>query len=338
MILVLVVGGLALCGMLGLFLLGLVGSGASGEAMIEGGALQEVVVRDQDTADKIAMISVEGVISGTSFDGSGSSLVDYLKQQLKQAGKDDRVKAVVLKVDSPGGEVLASDEIYYAIQKFQTEQGKPVVAVMKSMAASGGYYVSAPCRWIVAHELTLTGSIGVIMQGYNFRGLMDKVGVSAQVFKSGQYKDMLGSTRRPEDITDEEKAMVQNLVGEAFERFKAVIADGRAYAAKQNAEDGRKLVTNWTDYADGRVLTGKQAYEHGFVDELGDLDAGVDRAMKIAGIRDAKLVRYQRLFSFGSIFRLLGEQEKATIKVDLGLDTLKLQTGQLYFLPSFLAH
>jgi protease IV len=259
--------------------------------------------------------------------------VDYVKQQLERAAVDDDVKAVLLKVDSPGGEVLASDDIYNAIKYFQDDHHKPVIAVMTGMAASGGYYVAAPCRWIVAHELTITGSIGVIMQGFNFRGLMDKVGVQPQVFKSGKFKDMMGSMRKPEEVSPEEEAMMQQLIDEAFGRFKTIVSDGRKYAAGQNKSEGRALVGNWADYADGRILTGKQAHEHGFVDELGSVDDAVKRALKIAGISNANLVRYQRLFTFANFFSLLGKSEPATIKVDVGLDLPRLEAGRMYFLP-----
>src|SRR2546428_583630 len=129
-----------------------------------------------------------------------------ISDQLRLAGEDDSAKAVVLRVDSPGGEVLASDEIYRAIADFEKDYKKPVVASMGGLAASGGYYVSAPCRWIVANELTITGSIGVIMHSYNYRGLLNKVGVRPEVFKSGKFKDMLSGEKDEEDIPAEERA------------------------------------------------------------------------------------------------------------------------------------
>lgn len=332
---------LALLAFVGLFILGMLGAEGGGtisHAQGGGAALQEVLVKNNGSDNKLAVVSVEGVITGSAIDGSGTSPVDYIKQQLKRAADDEDVKAVMLKVDSPGGEVLASDEIYDAIRKFQEDKGKPVIAVMHSMAASGGYYVSAPCRWIVAHELTITGSIGVIMQGYNFRGLMDKVGVQPQVFKSGKFKDMMSSTKPADQVTDEEKAMMQELINEAYGRFKSIVADGREYAVSKNKDQGRKLVDNWTDYADGRILTGKQAFEHGFVDEIGDFDAAVKRTLKLAGIQDANLVKYQKLFTFGNLFQLLGKSDVTSVKVDIGLDMPKVQTGRMYFLPGYYLH
>ena len=174
-----------------------------------------------------------------AIDQGGYSMVDVIKAQLKRAEEDDKVKAVILKVDSPGGEVLASDEISRAIGEFQTKpHGKPVVCSMGSLAASGGYYVSAPCRWIVANELTITGSIGVIMSTWNYRGLMDKVGVRPETFKSGKYKDMLSGSREPDCITQEERDMVQALINETYGKFKNVVAAGRKWA--RDKEQGQR--------------------------------------------------------------------------------------------------
>src|SRR5262249_207767 len=145
----------------------------------------------------------------------GYNMVDVIEAQLDRAADDRRVKAVILKVDSPGGEVLASDDIYKAIRKFETgendrstpgRKGKPVICSMGSLAASGGYYISSGCRWIEANELTLTGSIGVIMHGWNYRGLMDKVGIAPMTYKSGKFKDMLSGDRATNEIPMEERA------------------------------------------------------------------------------------------------------------------------------------
>ncbi len=141
------------------------------------------------TIKSIHVITVDGIISGHQADQSGNSMVEVIKAELDKAKKDYRVKAVILRVDSPGGEVMASDEISRAIKKFENgDHGKPVICSMGSLAASGGYYISSPCRWIVADQLTITGSIGVIMETVNYRGLMDKIGVEPYVFKSGKYK------------------------------------------------------------------------------------------------------------------------------------------------------
>jgi protease-4 len=246
------------------------------------------------------------------------------------------VKAVLLKINSPGGEVMASDDIYKLLADFQEESGKPVVASMGSLAASGGYYVAAPCRWIVANDMTITGSIGVIMNSFNFRGLMDKIGVRPNIYKSGRYKDMLGSFKDPSEVTPEESKMIQSLVDETFGQFKRVVSEGRQQASKRNngnkGDQGRKLVENWVDYADGRVFSGKTAYEYGFVDELGNFEAAIDRAKNLARISEANVIQYQQRFDLSHLFRLLGKSDAGKIKIDAGIDVPRLKAGHLYFI------
>ena len=303
-----------------------------------GPRLEEVVTEDNDAAAKIAVIEVDGIIIGRGMDQGGYSMVDVFKAQLKHAEEDDKVKAVILKVDSPGGEVLASDEISRAITDFQTKpHSKPVVCSMGGLAASGGYYVSAPCRWIVANDLTITGSIGVILSTWNYRGLMNKVGVRPETFKSGKYKDMLSGSRDPDSITSEEREMVQALIDETYGKFKSVVASGRKRAQEKNKGKGRTLSEDWADYADGRILSGTEAFKLGFVDELGTFDDAVKRTKNIAGIHNANLIEYQQRFDISDLFRLFGQTDSKVVKVDLGMEMPKLQAGQLYFLsPTFL--
>jgi protease-4 len=248
------------------------------------------------------------------------------------AADDPRVSAVVLVIDSPGGDVLASDEIYQAISTFQDESGKPEIASMQSLAASGGYYAAAPCQWIVAHELTLTGSIGVILNGFNYRALLNKVGVTPQTYKSGRFKDMLSGSKPMDEVTPEEQRMLQTLVDQTFDRFKEVVRQGRGAAAQANGELGQTLATDWEEYADGRILSGQQAFDHGFVDELGNLDDAIARAQSLTSIPDANLIRYQRPFDLGSLFRLFGRTESTELTIDLGVDLPRLEAGRLYYL------
>jgi protease-4 len=211
---------------------------------------------------------------------------------------------------------------------------------MGSLAASGGYYVSAPCQWIVANELTITGSIGVIIQTINFRGLMDKIGVRPETYKSGKFKDMLGSMKRENEITDEERAMIQRMVNETFEKFKQVVAEGRDTANKanqSNKDKGRKLKDDWTEIADGRVLSGKEAYEQGLVDEIGNWETAVKRTEKLAKIENANLIQYQQQFSLSSLFRLFGKSDAGKVRIDIGIDVPRLKAGYMYFLsPTFI--
>jgi protease-4 len=283
---------------------------------------------------------VNGIITGHAADQAGNNIVDVIQAQLDRAKDDDRVKAVILKVDSPGGEVMASDEINKAISDFQEKANKPVICSMGSLAASGGYYISAPCRWIVANDLTITASIGVIMETLNIRNLMDKVGVEPNVYKSGKFKDMLSGMRSTNEIPPEEHAMVQKLIDDTYQKFKGVVADGRAAAHKLNKTEGRPLASNWADFADGRVLSGTDALKYGFVDQLGDFNDAVKTAKKIAGISSANLVEYRESYDISEFLRMFGQSESAShdIKLDLGMNLPKLEAGQLYFLSPTLVN
>ncbi len=319
------------------------GSGSGSETRLE-----EVVLERHGSANKIAVLPVEGIITSSGFDGARTVTAQSIEDQLKLAAKDDRVKAVLLKIDSPGGEVLASDDIYNAIVKFQNDHKKPVIASMGSLAASGGYYISAPCRWIVANELTITGSIGVILHTYNYRGLMNKVGLRPLVYKSGRFKDMLSGERdleklSPAEQTDleAEEAMISRMIHDTFDKFKSIVAEGRQRANTQNKSNrdgsaGRRLSSEWATLADGRVLSGKEAFEHGFVDELGNWRAAVERAQKLAGIDKAELVTYQMPFSLGNLLGLFGKSDSKSVKLDLGFDMPKLRAGLYYLSPIFL--
>lgn len=297
-----------------------------------GPRLEEFVLEDQGASVKFAVIRVDGIISHM-IERGGFNMVEILKAQFKRASDDPKVKAVLLRVDSPGGEVLAADEIARAIREFQEETGKPVVACLQSLGASGGYYIAAPCRWIVAHDLTITGSIGVILSTWNYRGLMNKVGIRPFTFKSGRFKDMLSGSREPDEISAEEKEMVQRLVDEVYARFKEVVARGRRAARDENPSDGRPLAPNWTEFADGRVLSGKEAYELGFVDELGSFETAVKRTQKLTGVRRANLVEYRQRVDLTELLGLFGQSELRALKLELGIEPPRLEAGRLYFLP-----
>ena len=299
---------------------------------------------DQESPNKIAVLDIDGEISGETPRGEDFNLVDLIRNQLDRASQDEHVKAVIVRMDSPGGEVLASDEIYRTIRQFQETNDIPVITSMGSLAASGGYYISAASRWIVANELTITGSIGVIFHTYNYRGLMDKIGVRPSVVKSGKLKDMLSPDKRQEDELPEETAILKNMIDESFTRFKSVILEGRGAAAKKNQEEnnteGRALATNWVDFADGRILSGREALNLGLVDELGNFDTAVERAMTLTGLDNAKLVTYQSPPGFGRLLRMFAKSDAHSLKVEVGgLEMMPhLAPGRLYFLSPLYLH
>lgn len=329
-----------------------VSSGRSvASANYAGPRLDEAIVEENGGSSKIAVVDVKGIITSSPINQQGYSMVDIIKAQLDRARDDRRVKSVILNVDSPGGEVLASDEISDAIKRFQEgkrsngededrAKAKPVIVSMGNLAASGGYYISAPCRYIVANKMTITGSIGVIMHGFNYRGLMDKIGVVPEVYKSGKFKDMLSGTRETNEIPVEERAMVQSLINEVYSDFKQVVADGRK-DAHDHYKDCRVLAEDWADYADGRVLSGTEAEKLGFVDKVGNFKDAVDAAKQLGEIHgDANLIRYEERYDLSDFFHMFGESKAnaQTIKVDLGFDAPRLQEGHLYFLSPVLSH
>jgi protease-4 len=318
-------------------------SEAFGSVRDIGPKLDECLLENNDSRDKIAVITIDGIITSHERDEAGNNMVDVIQAQLDRASEDKRVKAVILKMDSPGGEVLASDQIYKAVRDFESDTsdihgkpghtGKPVICSMGTLAASGGYYISSGCRWIVANELTLTGSIGVIMHGWNYRGLMDKVGIAPMTYKSGKFKDMLSGERATNEIPPEEHAMVQGLIDDTYGRFKSVVQDGRGAAHGLNKKEGRELADNWADFADGRVVSGKEALEHGFVDQLGDFDDAVDRAETIAGVKKCNLIEYRERYDISNFLSMFGQSsESHDIKLQLDSEAPKLQAGLMYYL------
>ncbi|MFO0773294.1 MAG: signal peptide peptidase SppA [Nitrospiraceae bacterium] len=246
------------------------------------GALEETVVSGSGK-NKVLLLDLSGVISSQEKDGlfSKPSLLADFKEELTMAAKDSRVKAVVLRINSPGGTVTASDILYHELQQFKAQRGVPVVASIMDIGASGGYYVAAAADKIVAHPSTVTGSIGVIMLTMNAKGLMEKIGVEGNAITSGPRKDM-GSPFR--HMKDEERAIFQSVIDDFYARFLDVVKAGRPNLSK---EEIRKL-------ADGRIYSGDQAKATGLVDELGYLDDAIEAAKEKAGITDAKVVTYRR--------------------------------------------
>jgi protease-4 len=240
--------------LVGLPLLACLGSIGVGWAMLSGGAPSLA------TGDAVAVIYANGVIaSGTEGSTSIATGItpSSIQADLRRADSDSSVKAVVLRINSPGGSVVASNEIYKMLKDFK----KPIVVSMGEEAASGGYYISCAAKWIVANPDTLTGSIGVISELTNVDELIKKVGVQIVVIKTGPNKD-IGSPFRP--MTDEEKKIWQTVIDQAFDGFVQVVAQGRNLPEDKVRQIG-----------DGRVYNGRQAKELGLVDQLGYLDDAV---------------------------------------------------------------
>lgn len=245
--------------------------------------LREVVLLPGPAKDKVLMIDIDGTISSaleTGFLAREKSIVARVSERLERAAADPLVKAVILRLDTPGGEVTASDIIYNEILRFKVRTGRPVIGLMMSVAASGGYYIASACDLIVAHPSTLTGSIGVISIFPSVESLMSKVGVKVNIIKSGPAKDS-GSPFR--DMTEDEKKIFQGIIDEYYEGFLAVVAKGRK--GKIAAESLRTI-------ADGRVYTAPQALKLGLIDGVGYFDDAFGKARDLASIERAKLVSY----------------------------------------------
>jgi len=229
---------------------------------------------DFSTEDRVALIRIEGVILDSQ----------QTITELKRFADNPLVKAIVLRIDSPGGGVVPSQEIYDAVQRIRNKNNKAVIASMGTVAASGGYYIASATDRIVANPGSLTGSIGVIMETANVEGLLKKIGVEGIVVKSGKFKDVGSPLRK---MTDEEQALLQSVMDDVHMQFIDAVAEGRALE-----------VSAVQALADGRIFTGRQAKEAKLVDELGNLDDAIQLAADLAGIEgEPKVVEPRRRFS-----------------------------------------
>ena len=248
--------------------------------------IARTVVQSTAIGDKVAVIDITGVISRT----------DTIVDQIHQYRDDQTVKAIVLRINSPGGSVAPVQEIYSELKKLD----KPIVASMSSTAASGGYYIAAIADEILANPGTLTGSIGVIMQFTKLKGLYEKIGLEQQVVKSGKFKDT-GSPLR--DLTDEERELLQATLDNVHNQFIDAVFEGRQEHLTREAV---------VALADGRIFSGQQALEHKLVDQLGNLPDAIDRAGELGGISGKpKVVRTKRKTSM--LERVLGTTGKENL-------------------------
>ncbi len=241
----------------------------------------ETVIEGEDYNKRIAYLKVDGTIQDIGSSSLWQPVAydhQFFLEQLDNILYDETVQAVVLSVNSPGGGVKESAEIYKKLLEIKEERQIPIYVSMDSMAASGGYYIAAPADKIFAHRDTITGSIGVIMQSINYQELAEKVGVKFQTFKSGEHKDMLSPMR---DVTEEERAMMQDMINETYEEFVDIVEKGR----NMSEADVKKV-------ADGRILGGTKALEAGLIDEIGDEEATIAALRADYGLEDAALFEY----------------------------------------------
>ncbi|HAL71332.1 MAG TPA: signal peptide peptidase SppA [Verrucomicrobiales bacterium] len=274
--------------------------------------------------DKIVHLDLEGIISSMSTGGfleSALPSVEGIKRGLEQAVADSEVKAIVLRINSPGGEVTASDIIYAAVKKAAAQ--KPVIVYMDSVAASGGYYVACGATKVIASETTLTASIGVIMESMNYHELFGKVGLGSQTFTSGAFKDTLSGAR---PMRDDEKVYIQGLVDTMYYRFLGIVSE-----ARKVPKDVLKSTV-----ADGRVVTGRQALEAKLVDQIGYIEDAYALAKELSDAPDAAVIKYQSIPNLLSILGVASAKAQAPAKVELDLTggaLPKLQPGMMYYLP-----
>lgn len=246
-------------------------------------AMEEVTLVKSAAKEKILVIDVEGLISsfeeGSVLSREGDAL-SRVYNRLQRAAEDKLIRGVILRLDTPGGEVTASDILYREVLKFKEKTGLPVVGLMMSVAASGGYYVASACDAVIAHPSTLTGSIGVIAVFPDLEGLLTKFGVRMQVIKSGELKDA-GSPFR--GLSEQEQRVFQAVIDEHYERFLTVVFEKRK---------DKLTMDELRDIADGRVYTAPQALRLGLIDEVGYFDEALARALSLVKLDEARVIAY----------------------------------------------
>lgn len=250
------------------------------------------------SSGKIAIINIKGVII------ESTSTIE----EIKQYRKNPSIKAIILRVDSPGGAVVPSQEIYEEIKR--TIKVKPVIVSMGSVAASGGYYISCPATKIIANPGTLTGSIGVLMELPNIKGLLDKIGVKSETVKSGRYKDITSPFKT---LQQDEREVLQRLINDVHEQFINAVSEGRKIPLE-----------NVKRFADGRVFTGLKAKELGLIDEIGDLDYAIKVAAQLGKIKGEPEIVQKKTTLIQEIIK--GDAETLVRKI--------LPNYQIYYLYS----
>ena len=279
--------------------------------------------------NKIVVIHINGVIMGgradSSYDSASGGDAASLVRRIKKLEKDDNMKALILYINSPGGEVVASDRVYNAVMQLKKKRKIPVVAWFDTVAASGGYYIGCSADWIVSHELCTTGSIGVIINAYKYHELFKKIGLKSEPYTSGKLKDILSGTR---PTTPEEKKIIKEYLMLVYDRFLDVVVKGRKGLTVEKIRN--------SEIGDARIFLGIQAKKLNLVDQLGYFQDAVKKAAALAKLKDYKVVVNRPKVS---LFSLLGMESKAPqINVNLPGSTqvpnskFKLESGKPYYL------
>ena len=259
-----------------------------------------------ETSPGVGVVRITGPITmsgdGGAFGGPATGGADAVVERLDEMANDSMIKAIVVRIDSPGGTVAATQEIFAKIMKIRRVVKKPVIASMGDLAASGGYYSASACDFIMANQGTITASIGVIASAPNLKGLFEKLGIKMNVIKSGKYKDILSTSR---DMTSDEQALLQQMIDSAYNQFLKDVSLGRNVPI----DDIRPV-------ADGRVMNGDAALEHHLIDGLGTFDDALAKAREMAKLpEDAPVYEESRdpmkaiLGAFGMSSRLSVERE-----------------------------
>jgi len=289
-----------------LMLIGMVAIFTTGQRRL----FTEEVIRKGPSRTKIAVIAVEGIIN--------SEQAKDVYRQLKQARQDRYVRGLIIRVNSPGGTISGSDQIYNEILKYRDEEKKPVVAFMQGVAASGGYYTSVACEKIIAEPTTITGSIGVISLYFVIQELLeDKLGILPVVVKSGEKKDWPSVFRKPEE--PELQYLQDKLITPAYERFVEIVVKERSAVLSESRL--RQL-------ADGSIFGAQEALQEKLIDKIGYLDEAIELVKSLAGIEKAEVVEYRKSFSLASF---LSYRSQNTLKINR--DTLyEFSTPQIMYL------
>lgn len=289
-------------GLGGLFLLFFIFSLFGGLPTKGLGGISEEYITGQGE-DKIVLIRLSGLIFQESEPLSPFSSTKFItpknvRQLLQKAKEDEKVKGVILQINSPGGSAVASDEIWEEIKNFP----KPTVVLLGDTAASGGYFIASAGDKIVANPSTLTGSIGVIAEVYNLSDLYKKLGIRVETYKKGKFKDILSEAR---ERTEEEKKMLDRILSDAYDAFLEKVAEGRGIGK----EEVEKL-------AEGKIYSGREAYNLGLVDFLGNLQEAIEVAKNLAGVREAKVFEYSKVGIWQSLFGGIGVFSRFFPKID----------------------